>query len=660
MQVAGFVLGCLLLGQTSDARLRPADMVAEAMRLPSGGAIVGQPVSLAGVLASTQDRRQQLEMTYAYWRLVQAVAEYHYCVEHAQNTERLKPASGEPASLRLARASAAAMVRQAELDAATAQCELARLMRLPGGSALPLPTDLPHVGDYKTSFQELYAGRTAPEAAVLMERVLPIRRQVVDGQAAALVAAEDVLTALREQPRADVETSLTCNRELLRQQRAFIRAVCDYNRNIALYGLTVASPMTTPQALITFLIPSAQPAGTPAVARNVQPSAAGQWQPATTVPASAAPRTGWPTGQPTPAPPRYNMPKSEPTVAPQRGGLRPVVHDEAPTTPREKLQPVGKNEPTFVVPRDRNRKKSDLVEDDDLVPIDPGTAKPVVEPRTARKPVAESDTATVAVVTPISPSYGALAAAAPAVRAKHLTAALHRAGTLPNVAGKPLSLADCMLRDPGTDRRATIDAYWLARQRAAEYQSLAEQAAMLKALEPAALQHRNRPADMLRLRQTQLAAQASLDEARAALIEAQYTLALRIGAAGEAAWPLASTVPHSGSYLLQLDAQPQSVAESWPIRRLAATIPALGQNVQQYAAVVVEADSLRAAVAEDYRAGTATVDQAIDAVATQTQQTTRLLATLTDYNRAIAEYVLTVMPRATPTNRLVAALVVKP
>jgi hypothetical protein len=36
------------------------------------------------------------------------------------------------------------------------------------------------------------------------------------------------------------------------------------------------------------------------------------------------------------------------------------------------------------------------------------------------------------------------------------------------------------------------------------------------------------------------------------------------------------------------------------------------------------------------------------------------LETLTEYNRAIAEYALTVLPPATAADRLVAALVVKP
>ena len=47
-------------------------------------------------------------------------------------------------------------------------------------------------------------------------------------------------------------------------------------------------------------------------------------------------------------------------------------------------------------------------------------------------------------------------------------------------------------------------------------------------------------------------------------------------------------------------------------------------------------------------------------VGRQTQQTLAFLDILTDYNRAIAEYVLTVLPPATPADKLVAALVVKP
>ena len=93
------------------------------------------------------------------------------------------------------------------------------------------------------------------------------------------------------------------------------------------------------------------------------------------------------------------------------------------------------------------------------------------------------------------------------------------------------------------------------------------------------------------------------------------------------------------------------MVESWPIRRLAATIPALGESVQQHAAAVVEADAARVAAAEKYRVGRSLDRVRLEGIAAQTQQTLALLDTLTDYNRSIADYVLIVLPPATPANR---------
>ena len=57
-------------------------------------------------------------------------------------------------------------------------------------------------------------------------------------------------------------------------------------------------------------------------------------------------------------------------------------------------------------------------------------------------------------------------------------------------------------------------------------------------------------------------------------------------------------------------------------------MPALGESVQQHATAVVEADAARVAAAEKYRAGAAAIDQAIDAVAAQTEQTMAFLDSL--------------------------------
>ncbi len=228
---------------------------------------------------------------------------------------------------------------------------------------------------------------------------------------------------------------------------------------------------------------------------------------------------------------------------------------------------------------------------------------------------------------------------------------------------QPRQPARLPARDAGGNRRATVDAYWTLWQRAAESVVLAGNEALLDALVPVVLERRNEltgAADGLRLRAAQLAAKAAAGQARVDLVEGQYALALRIGTLADAAWPRASTAPHSGGYLLNVNEQPGAIAQSWPVRRLAAMIPGLGESVQQRATALAEADAARAAAAENYRRGAATIDQALESVAAQTEQNAAFLDSLVEYNRAIAEYVLLVRPAATPADKLVESLVVKP
>ena len=561
------------------------------------------------------------------------------------------------------------MLRQAEIEATEAQYELARLLRLPGGAGLPLPADRPHVGAYRTNFQVLFAGRPAPEPAMLMDRILPIRRRAIDEQAAAVQAAEDVLAAVADQPpggRGELADFSACSQDLLNQQRKFVRTVCQYNRNIAEYAFVVTGPTVSPQGLVAILIGPVQQA---TAAGAVQAVGANE---RIADPMRQAVRNGWKTTEPTLAPPRDSLQavgKNEPTLAPPRDAL-PAAGKNEPTLapPRDSLPALGKNEPTLAPPRkDSAAQQPTNLEDKPAAAGDRTSQTPTSpQPRTANKPVvptsavspAEGTTASAAV----SPLYSALRDAAPGVQTKQLTAALHWDRSLPKGMGQPISLLDCLLRDSGTDRQATINAFWRVRQRVAEYQVLAQQVELLEAVEPLALDHRKAPGgavDMLRLRRAELAADASLREAHVALVEAQYNLALRIGATGDVAWPLATTIPHAGKYLMMVESQPQAVAQSWPVRRLAATIPGLAASIEQHAASVVESDAARVAAAEKYRAG-GPIDAAVEGVTAQTRLTLALLETLTDYNRAIAEYALTVLPPGVAADRLVTALVLKP
>ena len=325
-------------------------MVANAMALPAGSTLAGQPWTLLNVLSATVDRRQQLELTRAYWRLTQAVGEYHFCADHAARLGQLKASSADAAATRFGQAAAAAMLRQAELEATEAQYGLAQLLRLPGGAALPLPADRPHVGAYRTNFHVLFAGRTAPESALLMDRILPIRRRAIDEQAAAVQAAEDVLAAVTDQQlsgRGDLIDFAACSQELLGQQRRFVRTVCQYNRNIADYAFVVTGPTTSPQGLVAILIGPLQQA-TPAGA--VQTVGANE---RVADPMQQAVRDGWNKTEPTLAPPRDAPKKEEPTLAPPRDSLQAVGKNEPTLAPPRDSLPAGiKNEPTPAPPRD--------------------------------------------------------------------------------------------------------------------------------------------------------------------------------------------------------------------------------------------------------------------------------------------------------------------
>ena len=355
MHVAGIVLGCMLLGQAPGQHLvRPPEMVAEAILLPAGGSLTGQPLGLLAALELTADRRQQLECVRAYWRLTQAVAEYQYCFNRVQGLAKVKARGSDEPSLRSGQAAAAAQLREAELGAVRVQHELAGLLRLPAGAALPLPADRPHVGAYRTMFNELFATQTPPEPARLAEKTLPLQRQVIDDQAAAVQAAEDALAAVVDDyqtGRAGAAAVISCSGQLLVQQRAFIRSVCGYNRNIADYGLTVMPPETTPQTLAMVLIGPARPAVAPAVAGSgsVRPAGAtepipgsGGLQPARNEPTLAPPRSRY---EPTPAAPRETTP-SKPADVPETR-LVPVepVPSTSPRSPSSPPEPRTANRP---------------------------------------------------------------------------------------------------------------------------------------------------------------------------------------------------------------------------------------------------------------------------------------------------------------------------
>ena len=161
-----------------------------------------------------------------------------------------------------------------------------------------------------------------------------------------------------------------------------------------------------------------------------------------------------------------------------------------------------------------------------------------------------------------------------------------------------------------------------------------------------------------------LAAKAALDEARVALIESQFNLASRMDRVSDDIKKKKVEKRRKsrngtavGNVSAKADAQPHKVADSWPVRRLAAVIPSLLASLEQQATAVVEADAARAIATADYEAGSLSIDRVLDSIDQQRDQTLAFLKTLTEYNQAVAQYVLTVLPPETKTDTLVKALV---
>jgi hypothetical protein len=680
-------------GNPSNAKT----MVAEVLGAREASVIVGQPLSLATALAAVNERPKQIEVVHAYWRLVEALANYHYSLDYEKRLQRLtvERREGESA-LRSALASAAAAAHETELAVVTAQYELAAAVQLAANASLPVPSDQPHTGGYRTSFKELFSKRPAPAKTRLLDQTLPIEHGAIDARATAVEAAHHAAAAAAERYRADrspLSEALVTADELRRQQRAFIAAVCRYNNDIASYALSVAPPGATARALVGMLIGSSRDEVRP-MSYDEESRTVGQS--GTVVPAYPGP-----TGMPSPASTPLVLPPPPSLVAPPGAGtavpvapampgggsgltsmgadptLLPVPGQPSPYAPsgRRVPKPVpvrtvpimpesyteiappaadvprlpGPGLPTPVAPEARFQEKQDG-SDDPPRPLVPVTPTPHTSNRPLGDPYGRWQVAADAI-------YSRLWEATPAVQARELTATLHLDRNLP-AAPPSISLEDALGKRVGSDRRALIESYWLARQRAAEYQLCLQQMELLQGVDALANAQGASPhhEPSLRRRALELGMAAAAMEAEAALAAADYELATHMGQAENTVYPPPKTTPYCGPYRLNLESLSPEIVQTWPVRRLSAVIPKLYKTLEHRAASLVQADGLRAKYTERYGKGEIPSDQVLDAINRQGEETLAFLTTLTDYNQAIAQFAVAVLPANIPNDTLLAVL----
>jgi len=568
----------------------PPELVAEALVPRPGAELAGQPLSLAGALASSPDRARQLDTVRAYWRLVEAVGEYHAAADASAQLAQIAPRPEDAMLVTAAEASGAAALREAELGVIVAQHELLGRAGLPLSAGPPLPSDRPHAGPYRTNFQQLQAVRTLSARAALVDQTLPIRRRAMDARASAASAAGEAVRAAIEAYRAGrLECAAVLARvaELRRQRVMFIALVRQYNDDIADYALEVAGPSLSGAVMVGMLIETSPGAVRPLGYER------GPAETPLAVPATGAAPVAPPIqGKPVP------VIRLDPSSGrPSQPGLKPAA--EIPL-----LEKVNR--------------------------LDPG-----------REPAM-----------PTEPMYSGLAGVSPAAQTRELAAVLYAGRGLEDL-GRATSLAECLSRARAGQRAAALEQYWHAGAEAARYQVFAQQAEWIAALAAAGP---SEPATAAWLRAVGEAAEASRLETQVTLLEAEFALAARLSWQ-QPPWPLPTTVPHCGACPIELRALPEDRPDWRLAAELVAVVPKIYDNLGRHAAACVAADGLRASLAGQFRSGRAKVEPLVAAIHRQGDETLRLVKALDDYNRAVGEYALAVLPATTTGEQLAALLV---
>jgi hypothetical protein len=558
----------------------PAPEILDAALQAAAQSSAGESLTLLEVFQRAAGQPRQ-RVARAYWKVALAMAADQFARAEQQdfaNEASWSPATNErtpedAALLATAEATAGARANEARLMLTAAQLELADAMGR-SDPKLPLASDRPHVGAYRTKYERIFGVGPAPARLRQIHRTIPLRAAGIDRRADSVRSAEeawDASSAALGRGQADLVSTLASHDALVRERRQFLDAVRDYNFDIAEYALAVGGEGLNEPTIVSMLIqpvPSSSNEPTPAQPpQTFSPDAQAAAEPATTDTAAAD-------GE------------AQRTLRPGEPAAAALIADATST----QFQDLA-GEPT------------------------PKLTQLVAERLTAE---------------PASPAADA----------------------------ERLGLALFLTRATAVERPAALAAYWRLAEQIARRRVFARQLAALRGLQAMALP--DEPAGKARLAGEILSLEADLADAEVHL-EAAQAEAGRVLALGDKDKPvLPSSLPHAGRYQARLDAQPANLAANRKVRRAATLIEALHPALAGHATALVATEQARAVEAQAVGRGDSQLETAIDAARQERIKSLALLQRLTDYNLAIGEYVVAVLPANTPADQLARSLVLAP
>jgi hypothetical protein len=240
----------------------PAVLLRQALAQPERMGLEGRAVSLRQVLERNAGSQSRQRVVTAYWRLCHTVAAFQFASAEAAQAANLPAPQARHQQAVLAAVQAAAKARLAEtrLAAIQAQEDLLDAGFTAPDQSLPLPTDPPFTGAYRTNFETLRSRGAAPESLRRIDRTLPAMHELLDVQAAAALTTAEALSELERAyagGQVDLNTVLETFRRLGQQRRDFLDSVRGYNEAIANYALSIAAPALTHDRIVAMLIATA-------------------------------------------------------------------------------------------------------------------------------------------------------------------------------------------------------------------------------------------------------------------------------------------------------------------------------------------------------------------------------------------------------------------
>ena len=234
---AGNPLGSTARPEGLTKVIKPVDLLSSLVHASTSQALAGQPLSLSDAVETASSRIEQSQRVALYWQLSRAVSDYRLAqLEETQVRAQQGGLLQASAGWALALQSAKSRKQVAFSAFRVAQIRMQKAIGLYDTAQLPVPTDLPHCGKYRTEYDKIFQSRTSHEALQLAE-LLPLRHKQLNTASAEITAAGQWHRLVSQQrgAQSDDRLLLKAYEQLALQRREFVAWVYQYNENITRY-----------------------------------------------------------------------------------------------------------------------------------------------------------------------------------------------------------------------------------------------------------------------------------------------------------------------------------------------------------------------------------------------------------------------------------------